>query len=311
MRAVLIANPTAHQVTDARRRVVERALEATFDLDIVSTRSRGHASELATEAAFGGAKTVIAYGGDGTVHEVINGLRRVPGGSEVHVGVLPGGGTNVLARNLGYPVDLVEATGHLLERVEGRETRSLRLGRLVAETDDGLLDRFFVFGTGVGLDAATVRRVDESGLRERWGDLAYVWCGLRAFFDLKGAARPGLVIEADEGPIDAWWAIVCNTDPFTYFGSRPIRVAPEAHPDAGLDVVAGRSATFLRTLRWLRQSLGKGKHTAHPEVLYLRDRSRITVRTRRPIDLQADGEHLGRTRRLEVTTTDERVLLWA
>ncbi|HVE90973.1 MAG TPA: acylglycerol kinase family protein, partial [Actinomycetota bacterium] len=110
MRAVLIENPVAHKVTEARRRVVERALEATFKLERVSTERRGHAADIAREAVRSGAEAVITLGGDGTVNEAVNGLMASGAGSDVCLGVLPGGGTNVLARVLGYPNDLVDAT---------------------------------------------------------------------------------------------------------------------------------------------------------------------------------------------------------
>lgn len=311
MHAVLIENPTATQVTAARRRVVERALEATFDLDILSTEAPGHAADLAREAAAGGAKTVVAYGGDGTVHEAINGLLRVPGGAEVTLGLLPGGGTNVLARNLGYPNDLVEAAGHLLERVDRAETRPVRLGRFVADGEHGPLDHYFLFGVGLGLDAGTVRWADASGLRPRFGDLAFLLGGLRAFFALRSARHPSLVVETERGPRDAWWATICNDDPYTYFGNRPLRIAPKAGHDVGFDLVAGRTAKVVRTLRWLRQTLSKGKHTADPEILHLPSQERVTIRMRRPTDLQADGEYLGPVRRLEAATSGETVRIWA
>lgn len=310
MDAVLISNPSAHKVTDASRRVVERALEATFDLELVTTEDRGHAASLAREAVEAGAKAVVAYGGDGTVNEIVNGLRGATG-PEVVLGVLPGGGTNVLARNLGYPNDLVGATAHLIDLVERGSVRRMTLGRLLAETPDGAIDRLFCFGAGLGLDAGTVRRVESSGLRPRLGDLAFLYCGFRAFFALRGGDHPGLVVEGDEGPVDAWWATICNDDPFTYFGKRPLRAAPEADPAGGLDLVAGRTAKVTRTLGWLRQTLGKARHVRDEEVLYLRDRQALTIRTRRPVDLQADGEYLGRAGRVVATSIREGLSLWA
>ncbi|MEX2537356.1 MAG: acylglycerol kinase family protein, partial [Actinomycetota bacterium] len=110
MNAVLIENPKAGNVSPGSLRVAERALEATFQLERVTTNARGHAAALAREAVEAGAKTVIAYGGDGTVNEVVNGLLGSQDSTEVVLAVLPGGTTNVLARNLGFPNELVEAT---------------------------------------------------------------------------------------------------------------------------------------------------------------------------------------------------------
>src|SRR5688500_18105842 len=184
MRALLISNPTASRVTDARRRVVEHALAATFDLQVAATVERGHAAELAREAANTGAEAVIVLGGDGTVNETVNGLLAASDSTDVMLGVLPGGGTNVLGRTLGYPRDLVEATGHLLELAEAGKTRRIGLGRIEAT------GRVFTFSAGLGLDAETVRRVEASGLRPRFGDAAFMYCCLRAFLTLRKGEAP-------------------------------------------------------------------------------------------------------------------------
>src|SRR5919109_3860767 len=105
MHAVLIENPQAGKVTPGSLRVAERALEATFELELVTTNARGHATALAREAVEAGAKTVIAFGGDGTVNEVVNGLLSGAGHSTTTLAVLPGGTTNVVARNLGFAND--------------------------------------------------------------------------------------------------------------------------------------------------------------------------------------------------------------
>ena len=303
MRAVLIENPEAHKVTSGSRRVVERALEATFELEIVTTEAPGHAADLAREAVAAGAKTIVAYGGDGTVNEVVNGLGV---GSDVVLAILPGGGTNVLARNLGYPNDLVEAAGHLIGLVERSSTRRITLGHLKA----GAVDRLFTFGAGLVFDAETVRRVATGGLRPRLGDLAFVWAGLRGFVSARNNDLPALVVETPEGPVDAWWAILSNSDPFTYFGKRPLRVAPGASFERGLDLVAGRSMRFVRTLRWLRQTMAKGRHVRDDEILHLADLDHVTIRARRAVGLQADGEFLGEVHRLEATAYPQALTVW-
>lgn len=295
MRGLLISNPIASRVTDARRRVVERALEASFELEVVHTEERGHAAEIARKGAEMGAKVVIAYGGDGTVNEVVNGLLATSDSTDVVLGLLPGGGTNVLARTLGYPRELVEATGHLLDLIERGSIRRLNLARLQA----GDISRVFTFGAGLGLDAETVRRVEESGWRNRLGDAAFVYHGLRSFFSIRKGDEPPLIVETPAGGVDAWWAIVCKSDPLTYLRRRPIRVSPRARHEGGLDVTAGRTVGVLRTLRWLGQALTTGRQIRHPDCLYLTDLSLCAIRARRPVALQADGEFLGAVESLE------------
>jgi diacylglycerol kinase family enzyme len=293
VRALLIANPVASAVTDAQRRVAQRALEATFDLDVVSTNSRGHAAAIAREAAEAGAKAVIAYGGDGTVNEVVNGLVAGQSSSDVILGLLPGGGTNVLARTLGYPNTLVEATDHLLRLAEDVRVRRLNIGRLCGDGPSGPVNRLFTFAAGVGLDAETVRRVDASGLRPRLGDTAFLYQGVRAFFALRKSPRPPLVIETSDGDVEAWWAMLAKSDPFTFFGSRPLRVTPRARHDCGLDLLAGRTNSWTRTLRWFSQTFRHGRQVHDEECLYLHDVQSCALRAREPVPLQTDGEYLG------------------
>lgn len=310
MHALLIENPTAHKVNPAHRRVIERALEATFDLELVATESRGHAAELARESAEAGSKAVIVYGGDGTVNEVVNGLAGASGGTDVILGVLPGGGTNVLARTLGYPNDLVDATGHLIDLVERGRVSRINIARLHAWGPGNEQDRLFTFGAGLGLDAETVRRVEASGLRPRLGDLAFVYYCMRAFLHLRTADEPALVIDSPDGPIDAWWAMFCVSDPLTYFGRRPLRVAPNARNDRGLDVTAGRTAGFWRTLRWARQALGSAKHVRDPRCEYLEDVEAVEVSATRAVPLQADGEYLGLVTAMRVESLPRALPVW-
>ncbi|HVL82310.1 MAG TPA: diacylglycerol kinase family protein [Actinomycetota bacterium] len=311
MRAVLIVNPTAHNVTEASFRVVEMALEATFDMELVTTEARGHAAEIAQEAVASGAKSVLVYGGDGTVNETVNGLMGQNGSTDVVLGVLPGGGTNVLARNLGFPNELVAATAHLIDLVRGGRTRRLPCARLRASGPDGEVDRVFSFAAGLVLDAEIVRRVDLSGLRPKLHDWAYILQGFRAFFSIRRGDGPPLRISTPEGGQEAWWALMTLTDPFTYLGKRGIRVAPPVRDAAGLDVVAGRSMKVARTLRWIAQTLTSGRHLRHRDILHLHDQRACRVEAVRPVPAQADGEHLGSVTRVSVDVLPGALSVWA
>ena len=107
-----------------------------------------HATEIGREACHGGYDIVVAFGGDGTLNEVANGLA----GTDVPVSVLPGGSTNVVARTLGIPNDVVDATEHLLSIADDFRPRRIDLGIV-----DG---RHFVFSCGAGIDASVVERVE-------------------------------------------------------------------------------------------------------------------------------------------------------
>ena len=109
-RMLIIVNPYATTVSDRLKNLVVYALQGRYDVEAVSTEAQNHATEIGREAHHGGYDIVVAFGGDGTLNEVANGLA----GSGVPVSVLPGGSTNVVCRTLGIPNDVVDATEHLL-----------------------------------------------------------------------------------------------------------------------------------------------------------------------------------------------------
>src|SRR5881398_236113 len=147
-RMLIIVNPYATTVSDRLKNLVVYALQARYDVEAVDTEAAEHAIEIGREARTGGYDIVVAFGGDGTLNEVANGLA----GTDVPVSVLPGGSTNVVCRMLGIPNDVVDATEHLIGIADDFRPRKIDLGRCNG--------RHFVFACGVGLDATVVRRVD-------------------------------------------------------------------------------------------------------------------------------------------------------
>ena len=121
MGVTLIVNPFASRVTEERVRDLERRLEV---VETLLTERRGHATELAAGAT---GDAVLAYGGDGLVNEVLNGLP-----ADKLLGVVAGGHTNVLARALGIPDDPAQAV----------HERRISVGRVNG--------RRFSFGAGIG-----------------------------------------------------------------------------------------------------------------------------------------------------------------
>jgi diacylglycerol kinase family enzyme len=310
LQAVLIENPKAGGVSAASVRVAERALAATFDLEVASTTERGHATELAREAVEAGAKTVISYGGDGTTNEILNGLLGTSSESDVVLAVLPGGTTNVLARNLGFPNDLVEATAHLIEVVERGGIHPLDIGRLEAQTPGGKLRRNFLFAAGLVFDADIVRRVDKPGGSKRVS--AFAFHGLRSFFAVRGEGPPRLRLETPSGPEELYWACLATQDPYTYAGRRPLRALPRNSSQQGsLHLLASRQMRITTTLRWLSQALSTAKHVAHPDALHLTGLSEVNIQALCPVHLQADGEYIGEVSELRATSLPGALPVWA
>jgi diacylglycerol kinase family enzyme len=278
MDVALIVNPFASEVTQERVRAVERELAKAGPVMTLLTERPGHATELAAGA--GQADALVVYSGDGGFNEALNGLP-----ADRPIGFLPGGGTSVLPRALGLPRDPVEAARRVAEALTAGRTRRISLGRVNG--------RRFAFAAGVGFDAELVRRVDALGRRSdgrRPGDLAYLRTAARVVRGRRGRFEPALEIA---GLGRAAFALVANADPYTYAGSVPIHVAPEARFELGLDVVAPSyvsPAALPRLVRYLVR--GRGQVEA-ADVLYAHDLDRIEVACDRPLPLQVDGEDLG------------------
>ncbi|MDP9232076.1 MAG: hypothetical protein M3O73_04820 [Actinomycetota bacterium] len=275
MEVVLIVNPFASAVTEARVRDVERELGAVASVRTLFTERPGHATKLAAEVA--GEDALVAFSGDGGFNEVLNGVQ-----DGVPLGFLPGGGTSVLPRALGLPRNPVAAARRVAEALEQGRRRPISLGRVNG--------RRFSFSAGIGLDAELVRRVDALGRRDdgrRPGDAAYLGAALRFVTGRRGRFEPALEVR---GLGRAAFALVANTDPYTYAGRVPVHVAPEATFELGLDVVAPVAVGPLALPGLLRHVL-----TGHSrnDVLYGHDLDRIEIACDRPLPLQADGEDLG------------------
>ncbi len=293
MRALLVVNPKATTTTVRSRDVLARTLRTEVDLRVGYTGHRGHAAELAAEAAADGMDAVVALGGDGTVNEVVNGLMRSGGtaGTLPALGVVPGGSTNVFARAVGLPNDWSEATGVILEalRVGPRgRTRTIGLG----QADD----RYFTFCAGFGFDAEVIRRVEEhrgDGLTS--GPLLYTWAAFAQYVATAVRRRPTLTLLRPDGaePTQVAMAVVQNCSPWTYFGGRPVDPSGRADFDAGLDLTAMRALHLPSALRAVRQTLSREPGAHGSRVLKLHDLAEFTLVGSRPLAFQLDGDYLG------------------
>jgi diacylglycerol kinase family enzyme len=268
---LLIVNPVASGVTDER---VARVREALGDVELEHTERSGHATELARTA--NDAEAVYVFSGDGVFNEVLNGI-----GPETPVGLVPGGGASVLPRALGLPNDPVGAA----ERIILGRTRRISVGRVNG--------RRFGFAAGIGIDAEAVRRLDLRGRtaeQGRAGNLLFAWELARLLAERRGRFDPTLEIL---GRGRAAFALVANCDPYTYAGPVPIRIAPDAEFELGIDLVAPRAVSPFALPRLLGYALlGRGQSSAG-DVVYGHDLDRVEIVCDGPMPLQVDGEDLG------------------
>jgi diacylglycerol kinase family enzyme len=271
---LLIVNPYASRVTTERVDDIRECLPG--DVEVRLTERRGHATELAREAETGEFDAIYMFSGDGGFNEVLNGVD-----GTIPVGFLPGGNTSVLSRALGLPRDPLQAA----RQVALGRTRRISLGRVNG--------RRFGFSAGIGFDAELVRGVDALGRRadgKRPGDLAFAWVTARTLASRRGRYKPVLDID---GHGRAALVLVANCNPYSYAGRLPLRIAPSARFELGLDVVAPRDVHPRAVPRLMRYMVGgKGQLTAS-DVLYLHDVDGLAVHCDRPQPLHVDGEDLG------------------
>jgi diacylglycerol kinase family enzyme len=290
LRMLLIVNPRATTVSGRLKNLVVYALKGRYDVCAMETESPNHATALTREAAAGAYDLVVAFGGDGTANEVANGLA----GTDVPLTLLPGGCTNVACRMLGIPTDVVDATEHLLQLADEPKARVIDLGRVNG--------RYFLFSSGAGLDADAARWVDERPpIKARGGVMSFTYAAAVSYLRHYRGRPPRLCVEAQGERIEGVSALVQNSEPFTYFRSKPLHVCKDVSLDSGtlsLTVMQRASTRDAPGVVW--RLFRDGKRLAdHPQAHCFThlDRARISALdwdgTPRPFPLEVDGDFLG------------------
>ncbi|MBK5110728.1 MAG: diacylglycerol kinase family lipid kinase [Thermoleophilia bacterium] len=221
-RMLIIVNPYATTVSDRLKNLVVYALQGRFEVEVEATERQHHATEIGRDAGDDGYDLVVAFGGDGTINEVVNGLA----GTDIPVSFLPGGNTNVVCRTLGIPNDVVDATEHLLSLADDFRPRKIDLGRVD--------DRYFVFSCGTGIDATVVERVDANPkLKARAGPYFYTWAAVSGYLReyMRNPVRLEATVEGESH--EGVTVLIQNSDPFTYFSNRPVHVCENITIDDG------------------------------------------------------------------------------
>jgi diacylglycerol kinase (ATP) len=271
---IIIFNPAAGpRRTRGLWRVLDVLIANGVRVELAETTHRGHATELAREAARLGADLVVAAGGDGTIAEIANGLN----GAGVRLGVIPLGTANVLAHELGLPL----APRAVAAALAFGRTRPLRPG---LATGNGA-SRVFVQMLGVGFDAQVVHNVP-LWLKRALGRWAYVAQSAREL--VRYPYRP-VRLRLDGREVAAASAIVSKGR----FYAGPYMLAPRAVPDApGFEVAlfelggAGAAVLYGAALPLDRLHRAPGvRLVTCREVEFLDPR----------VPAQADGDPIGHT----------------
>jgi YegS/Rv2252/BmrU family lipid kinase len=276
-RAVLILNPkagrggacAAHEV----ERFGERLRERGVAVEVKPTAGPDDAARLAAEAARAGATDVVVRGGDGTVHEAIQGLV----GAALRLLVWPAGTANVLARQLELPSAAEEAAEVFLRA----RARRITLG--CATSVQTGARRYFFMLAGVGLDASVVRSV-RPRLKRRVGEAAFWYAGLG---HLAHWEPREFTVEIEGERLPATYAAIGKAP---WYGGG-LKLTPRARLDAHtFEVCVVNSRSRLRYLRLLTQAMRGGAQAGTPGVIF---RTAARVRCDGDSQVQADGELIG------------------
>src|SRR5881394_941354 len=270
--AQVILNPAAGRGAARRvESVVARAFRAQgWAVDVVRTEGPGHGQELASQAAKQGAKHVVAVGGDGTVHEVANGLLRAD--SDAALGVVPVGSGNDFAKLIGvYGHDPARAVARLVTA----RSRRFYAGRV--------FDEWFVSSVGFGFGPAVVKT--RNAMHNLRGFLSYLVPIVKTFFRF----QPPLFDVAAPGFRERGYMMmveICNGT--TAGGSY--RFAPDADPaDGKMDVCLIRRVSLPRFLLAIPHVM-RGTHLRMREVALIKT-AKLTIRApEEPLILHVDGE---------------------
>ena len=263
----VILNPAARSERARRweKWLRARCSEAFF----CATVEAGDAQSRAREAVVEGYESIVAAGGDGTIHEVANGIA----GSSAALGLMPMGTMNVFANELGLPANDLGRCWDIICR--GR-TREIDL-----PTANG---RHFVQLAGVGLDAQVVKETSRA-LKRNFGPLSY----LISAAQIAGRKPPRLLIEAEEAMTEEGSFVLVGNGrlyggPFPFFKHAAL-------DDGLLDVLVFKQLGYLEIIKYLQNVIFTSKITT-PEVEYFQTR-RLRVSSAEDVPVELDGELMG------------------
>lgn len=290
---LVIANPAARHGEGGRRLpILRRTLEELgVPHEVAVTTGPEDAISLAREGAELEYEVVVAAGGDGTMHEVANGLL-LSGGSKTLMGCVPLGNGNDFCHALGIPQAIEEACRLLVER----PVRSIDVGQVGS--------RFFINTLGAGFDAQGA--IESRKIPWLRGVPLYL---LAVFRSLRAYEIPTITVTYDGDTLTQpmTMIVLCN-------GPREgggFLVAPDAEVDDGVfDVVLARGLSRLGILRLLPEVM-RGTHLDKEPVTLLRGQQ-LVLESPSPFPVHADGEILHReTERLEIELLPRRLAVVA
>ena len=285
---VLIANPNAGRgtVDKALPRIESVLADKNLSYRIVRTTHPGHATEAARQALRDGERYLVAVGGDGTVHEVVNGMFTGgrPLAADAVLGVVAAGSGCDFVRSVGLPGDAAQAAEHLA----GDRVRLIDVGQVTVTSGAEQITRYFANIAEAGLGGAVVARAAGLKAGRLLGGARYAagfWLTLPRF-------RPAAVRLDANGQYYAWRAFNVVVANCRFYGGG-MQISPNSDPsDCLLDilVMTGPKSDSFTTL----PKVYSGAHLPHRNIAEIQA-AQLSIEAEPDLPVEADGELLGTT----------------
>lgn len=244
------------------------------------TQQPNHATELVHELRRSEEpRAIIAVGGDGTIHEVINGLV----GSTIPLGIIPAGSGNDFCRGMGIPLQYDKA----LERILKNEQKVIDVGRIN--------DTYFATIVGIGFDGQVALETHHSKNKKLLnlagiGSIPYIINVLKVLLYYK-PTNVDLYIDSIKTTHQKVWLIAIANSPF-YAGG--MMICPDAkNNDQLFDICIVKGISRWEFLQ-IFPSVFKGEHIHHPSIITLKGK-KLKILSSTPLTAHGDGEIIGNT----------------
>jgi YegS/Rv2252/BmrU family lipid kinase len=280
----VIVNPAAGAGKTAKKwpeiMSLLKSLGLDFEHDV--TEAPGHAIELAKSAVVKGYGIIVSVGGDGTIHEIVNGLHEAGGNADVAVGIVNTGTGADYIRTIGVPRRYKEACHRLLSS----DRRMVDLGVVEYTKGGQRKKRLFVNFAGIGFDAEVVKATTEKF--KALGDMPSYLMGLFSTLMSYENRDVSIIVDGKHGERRVCTVMLNNGR----YGGGGMLPAPNADPSDGFfDVVIIDDITKPDLIVSIPR-IYRGTHLTHPKVTLMRAQE-VEIRPTLTSAVQADGELLG------------------
>lgn len=276
-RVKLIFNPHSDRGRSwDKATAIQPILERWGSGDWSSTEYPKHATELAELAANDGYDVVVAVGGDGTVHEVINGLMRVPKERRPMLGIVPIGSGN----DFGSSIGILEETEAAMERIFKGEPRTVDVAEI---RDSSGRSEYWDNTLGIGFDATVTIYSYQITIVQ--GFLMYLWAVIQTIFTKLDAPLMKIKTDNEEFQAETLMFVACN-------GPREgggFFVAPDARPDDGILHYAMIKKVSKAMMFRLIPEVMNGTHGRFKPVV-MGSFKELSLHSERPVTIHMDGE---------------------